>query len=54
MGVEHPYHRTSKVKRIKIALRCLPEIYYKIAVVEQLLQDEKELQKIQDENEDNK
>ena len=41
--------RTSKAKRIKIVLSCLPEIYYKIAVVEQLLKEETGLQKIRDE-----
>lgn len=39
---------TSKEKRTKIAVNCIPEIYNKVAVLEQLLKEENELQKIKE------
>lgn len=41
--------RMSKERRIKIVLRSLPEIYDKIAALEQILTEETELQNIKDE-----
>ena len=38
--------RTSKEQRIKIAMRSLPEIYNKIATLEQILMEESEILKI--------
>lgn len=41
--------RIPKEKRIRIAVNAIPEIYHKIAVIEQLLKEETELQKLRDE-----
>ncbi len=43
------YKLTSKEKRIKIAANCIPEIYQKVAVLEQLMTEEMELEKIRNE-----
>ncbi|MDE7164795.1 MAG: hypothetical protein K2O04_05185 [Clostridiales bacterium] len=42
--------RTPKEKRIRIAVNAIPEIYHKIAIIEQLLMEESELQKLRDES----
>lgn len=39
----------SRKDRMRIALRSIPEIYDKIAVIEQILKEETELNKIKDE-----
>lgn len=41
--------RTSKERRIRIVMWSFPEIYNKIAILEQLLTEESELQKNRDE-----
>ena len=38
--------RTSKAKRTAIAVNAIPEIYHKVAIVEQLLKEEKEIEKL--------
>ena len=49
-GCENWYcRRIPKERRAKIALRSLPEICKKIAVIEQLLQADDELRKMRDE-----
>ena len=38
--------RTSKEKRCAIAINAIPEIYNKLAIVEQLLQEEREIERL--------
>ena len=45
--------RIPKERRAKIAMRSLPEIYKKVAVIELILQDDEELSKMRNET-DNK
>ena len=42
----------SRKKRIRIVVNSIPEIYGKIAIIEQILKEDDELQKIIDETDD--
>ena len=45
--------RISRKKRVRIAVNCIPEIYNKISVIEQILKEDNELQKIIEETNGN-
>ena len=44
--------RSSSKKRTRIAVNAIPEIYNKVAIIEQLLQEESELKRLIDDKDD--
>ena len=45
--------RLSREKRTRVAVNCIPEIYNKIAAIEQILREDRELEKIKNETTNN-